>query len=124
MARCSRMMFLARIRAMKTSRRLLLLLALVAASALLSVHTPPAHAYVEAAMSLGAVVAQSSNVILMRVESVDREKSIIIYRKVQDIKGKHPVDVIKHNIGRGGPRANEWEGEMELGEAGQKSGKV
>src|SRR2546421_8146044 len=111
--------FLARIRAMKTGRRLLSLGALVAASAFLSVHAPPAHAYVEAAMSLGAVVAQSSNVILMRVESVDRERNIIIYRKVQDIKGKHPVDVIKHNIGRGGLRPNEWKVQMDWAEPGK-----
>jgi hypothetical protein len=91
-------------------------LALLAALAL---WTRPAHAYVEAAMSLGAVVNQSSNVLLMRVERVDREKNLIVYRKVRDIKGKHPTDVIKHNIGRGGLRANEWKPQMDWAEPGK-----
>jgi FG-GAP-like repeat/FG-GAP repeat len=100
-------------------RRLLICAALIVASAMLSWQTPRAHAYVEAPMSLGAVLAQSSNVILMRVESVDRDKNLIIYRKVQDIKGKHPLDVIKHNIGRGGLRPNEWKVQMDWAEPGK-----
>ncbi len=76
-------------------------------------------AYVEAPMSLGAIVAQSTNVVLMRVESVDKEKNFIIYRKIRDIKGKHPQDVIVHNIGRGGLRANEWKPQMDWAEPGK-----
>ncbi len=76
-------------------------------------------AYVEAPFSLGSVLAQSSNVLLMRVEMVDKEKNLIIYRKVQDIKGKHNGDVIKHNIGRGGLRPNEWKPQMDWAEPGK-----
>src|SRR5688572_1316443 len=101
---------------MKSTPRLLFLAALVGA---LAVGTRPADAYIEAAMSFGAVVAQSSNIVLMRVESVDREKNLIVYRKVQDIKGKHPTDVIKHNIGRGGLRPNEWKPQMDWAEPGK-----
>jgi len=79
----------------------------------------PAHAYVEAAMSLGAVVAQSSNIVLMRVEAVDKVNNVIVYRKIADIKGKHPQDVIKHNIGRGGLRPNEWKPQMDWAEPGK-----
>ncbi len=78
-----------------------------------------AHAYVEAPMSLGAIVQQSTNIVLMRVESVDKEKNLIIYRKVRDVKGKHPTDVIKHNIGRGGLRPNEWKPQMDWAEPGK-----
>jgi hypothetical protein len=77
------------------------------------------YAYVEAPMSLGAVVAQSTNVVLVRVESVDKQKNVIIYRKVQDIKGKHPTDVIKHNIGRGGLRPDEWKPPIDWAEPGK-----
>ena len=91
---------------------------LLAAGGLLCFLTP-AIAYIEAAMSLGSIVDQCSNIVLMRVESVDKEKSIIIYRKVRDIKGKHNGDVIKHNIGKGGLRANEWKHADRLGRAGQ-----
>ncbi len=78
-----------------------------------------AYAYVEAPMSLGAIVQQSTNIVLMRVESVDKEKNLIIFRKVRDVKGKHPTEVIKHNIGRGGLRPNEWKVQMDWAEPGK-----
>ena len=81
--------------------------------------TQRSHAYVEAPMSLGAIIQQSTNIVLMRVESVDKEKNLIIYRKVRDVKGKHPQDVIKHNIGRGGLRPNEWKPQMDWAEPGK-----
>src|SRR3974390_2766529 len=101
------------------NHRLFICVALIVGLGYVSWHTPPAHAYVEAPFSLGAVLAQSSHVVLMRVESVDREKNLIIYRKVQDIKNKHPQEVIKHNIGRGGLRANEWKPQMDWAEPGK-----
>lgn len=67
----------------------------------------PVRAYVEAPMSFGAVVSQSVAICLMQVEKVDKAQSIIIYRKIQDIKGKHPQEVIKHTI----------KGELRPGEA-------
>jgi hypothetical protein len=76
-------------------------------------------AYVEAPMSLGAVIAQSSNIVVMKVEKVDKEKNLILFRKVQDLKGKHPTEVIKHNIGRGGFHPREWQCIMEWGQAGK-----
>jgi hypothetical protein len=82
---------------------------------------PAGLAYVEAPMSLGAVVAQSTNVVLVRVESVDKQKNLIVYRKVKDIKGKHPTDVIKHNIGRAGLRPDEWKPPMEWAEPGKQA---
>jgi hypothetical protein len=76
-------------------------------------------AYVEAPMSLGAIVTQSTNVVLMRVERVDKEKNYIVYRKIRDIKGKHPQEEIVHNIGRGGLRPNEWKPQMDWAEPGK-----
>lgn len=81
--------------------------------------TQTSQAYVEAPMSLGAIVQQSTNIVLMRVESVDKDKNLIIYRKIRDIKGKHPQDVIKHNIGKGGLRPNEWKPQMDWAEPGK-----
>src|SRR5436190_77647 len=93
-----------------TLRRLLLALAALALA------TAPARAYVEAAHSLGAVVQLSTNIVLVKVEQVDKQKNTIVYRKVRDIKGKHPTDVIKHNIGRGGFHPREWQYPMEWAE--------
>jgi hypothetical protein len=76
-------------------------------------------AYVEAPMSLGAVIQQSSHIMLVRVQAVDREKNIIIFRKERDIKGKHPTEIIKHNVGRGGLRPNEWKPQMDWAEPGK-----
>lgn len=81
----------------------------------------PAAAYVEAPMSLGAVIAQSTNVCVMTVTKVDKQQNLIIYQKVSDIKGKHPQTVIKHNIGRGGLRAGEWEQIMRWAEVGKQA---
>ncbi len=80
---------------------------------------PLAHAYVEISYSLGRVVNESTNVMLLRVESVDKEKNLIIYRKVSDIKGKHPTEVVKHNIGRGGFHPREWQNIMAWAEPGK-----
>ena len=91
------------------------LLALAAVSCWL----PSAPAYVEVPMSLGAVVAQSSHIMVLRVEKVDKEKNLIIYRKVRDLKGTHPQEVVKHNIGRTGFHPREWQFTMEWAEPGK-----
>ncbi|MBX9626260.1 MAG: VCBS repeat-containing protein [Gemmataceae bacterium] len=93
-------------------RRLLIPAALLAAAG-------PARAYVEAPQSLGSVIQQSTNIVLMTVTKVDKQQNLIVYQKVQDIKGKHPADAIKHNIGRGGLRAGEWEEIMAWAEVGK-----
>ncbi|MBL8798159.1 MAG: HEAT repeat domain-containing protein [Planctomycetia bacterium] len=58
-------------------------------------------AYVEIPYTLGRVVNESSNIVLMKVEKVNKERRLIYYTKVADLKGKHPADVIKHNISDG-----------------------
>ncbi|OWK36738.1 FG-GAP repeat domain-containing protein [Fimbriiglobus ruber] len=85
----------------------------------LAVVAVPAPAYVEAPMSLGSVIQQSVVICSMVVTKVDKQNNLIIFQKVADIKGKHPQDVIKHNIGRGGLRAGEWEEIMRWAEVGK-----
>src|SRR4051794_35293456 len=79
----------------------------------------PAAAYVEAPITLADVIKQSTHVVTMQVVKVDREKNLIVYQKVADVKGKHPQDQIKHNIGRGGLRPGEWEEIMKWAEVGK-----
>jgi len=86
--------------------------------ALLTV-TPSARAYVEVPHSLGQIVNLSTHVVLMQVESVDRDKNLIVYRKVRDLKGKHPQEVIKHNIGKAGFHEREWKITMAWAEVGK-----
>jgi hypothetical protein len=103
-----------------TTRRLLTgSLAALAGVALVGALLPPASAYVEAPHSLGQVITLSTNVMVLRVEKVDRQKNLIIYRKVRDLKGTHPTDVVKHNIGQNGYNAREWQYAMEWAEVGK-----
>jgi hypothetical protein len=94
---------------------------LVAAAAVAAVlaSARPAAAYVEVPITLADVIKQSTNIVQMQVIKVDREKNLIIYQKLQDVKGKHPQEQIKHNIGRGGLRPGEWEEIMKWAEVGK-----
>jgi hypothetical protein len=100
---------------MKTTLKLLAPALLLAAMLLAA---PSARAYVEAPYTLGRLIQESSNIILMRVEKVDHEKNLIIYRKVKDLKGVHPTDIIKHNIGHAGFNPREWQYCMEGAQVG------
>lgn len=100
--------------------RLSVALATVLTATLLSL-TPRSQAYIEAPHSFGQVVAQSSNILVMQVEKVDRERNLIIYRKVRDVKGVHQGDIIKHNIGKAGFHPREWQTIMAWAEVGKQA---
>jgi hypothetical protein len=78
-------------------------------------------AYVEAPYSLGQVCQESTNIVLVEVVKVNKEKNLIIYKKLQDLKGKHPAEVIKHNIGQRGYHEREWKNVMAWAEVGKKA---
>jgi hypothetical protein len=59
-----------------------------------------ARAYIDIAYSLGRIIKESSNIMSVRVASVDRQANRIIFQKVRDIKGQHRGDLIKHEIGQ------------------------
>src|SRR5712691_3685746 len=91
-------------------------LAVIAALAL----APAARAYVEAAHSFGQVISLSTNIVLVRVEKVEKDKRVIVYSKIRDIKGKHPTDIIKHNLGASnGFHPREFQYPMEWAEVGK-----
>lgn len=79
---------------MSLLRRQLVILAAILVVATLA---PPANAYIAVPLqTLGHTVGESTHVMLVRVEKVSREKGIIIYAKVRDLKGKYPKDKLKH----------------------------
>ena len=94
---------------------------LLAAVALLSSFGRPARAYVEVPYTLGRILSESTNVVLLRVEKVDKQKNLIVYRKVQDIKGTHPGDTVKHNIAQAGFNPREWQNVMAWAEEGKQA---
>src|SRR5215213_6087399 len=79
----------------------------------------PAFAYVEAPMSFGAIVQQSTAICVMVVDKVDKANQLIVYRKVSDVKGKMEQTTIKHNIGKNGLRPGEWQEIMNWAEVGK-----
>jgi len=91
----------------------------VVASLLLLILNHRASGYVEVGFPLGKVVGDSTNILLMVVETVDKTKNTIIYKKVRDIKGIHPGDVLKHNIGQAGFHPREWQNVMAWAEPGK-----
>jgi hypothetical protein len=78
-----------------------------------------ARGYVEAGYTLGRLIGESTNVVLVRVEKLDRERNLIIYHKVRDIKGTHPGDAINHEIGKRGFHPREWQTIMNWVEVGK-----
>jgi hypothetical protein len=105
---------------MPEHKRLGCCLAALAAVLGLTLLLSPAQAYVEAPYTLGRIIAESTGaVVLMRVEKVDKQNNIVFYRKVADLKNKHPTDQIIHNIGKGGLRPNEWKQVMDWAEPGK-----
>jgi hypothetical protein len=95
--------------------------AYLAACLALLAAVPGARAYVEAPYSLGRVCQESTHIVFVEVVKVNKDKNLIIYKKLEDLKGKHPKDEIKHNIGQRGFHAREWQNVMAWAEAGKKA---
>lgn len=76
-------------------------------------------AYIEQAYTLGRVVQEATSISVLRVEKVDKEKNLILFRKVQDLKGTLPGEIAKHNIARAGFHEREWKTIMEWAEPGK-----
>ncbi len=93
----------------------------VAACVVLLATVPAARAYVEIPYTLGRVCQESTNIVLVEVVKVNKEKNLIIFKKLEDLKGKHPKDEIKHNIGQRGYHAREWQNVAAWAEVGKKA---
>jgi hypothetical protein len=78
-------------------------------------------AYVEAPHTLGRCIHESTNVVLVEIARVDKDKGLIIYKKIKDLKGKHGEDLIKHNIGKRGFHPREWQNVMAWAEVGKQA---
>jgi hypothetical protein len=80
---------------------------------------PPARAYIEAPYSLGKILIDATNILVIQVDKVDKVNNRILYKKVQDIKGVHPSDVLRHNIAQAGFHPREWQTVMAWAEPGK-----
>ena len=95
--------------------------AFVAACAAMLAVVPVAPAYVEVPYTLGRICQESTNIVLVEVVKVNKEKNLIIFKKLEDLKGKHDKDEIKHNIDKRGYHPREWQNIMAWAEAGKKA---
>jgi hypothetical protein len=81
---------------MNTIRRLAVTLALLAG---FFAFTPSLPAYIGGPpMTLGLMCGWSTHVMIARVDRLDKDKRIIVFQKVRDIKGKWPAAVIRHHF--------------------------
>src|SRR5262245_21165429 len=72
------------------------LLAILAAALLLGAQ-PLAQAYVGGPpLSLGMMCHWSTHVMIARIEKLNRDKGVIIYRKIRDVKGRWPTETFRH----------------------------
>jgi HEAT repeat protein len=51
--------------------------------------------------TLGRVVNQSTSIVVLQVDKVSREKQVVIYKKVADLKGKGSDEPVKHKLSEG-----------------------
>src|SRR5437016_4629133 len=60
----------------------------------------PAPAYIDhfGLYTLRFVIEQSTTITVLRVDKVNREKRVIVFAKVADLKGKTPEGEIRHQI--------------------------
>src|SRR5688572_26763489 len=70
---------------------------------------PACLAYVEVPYTLGRTCQESTNILLVEVTRVNKEKGTVVFKKLKDLKGQHPGDEIKHNIGKRGFHPREWQ---------------
>src|SRR5947209_2130497 len=61
----------------------------------------PSRAYIGRPPTLGRLVRyDAADIAVIRVEEVSKEKGVIVYKKVDDLKGKYPTDQIRQVVGR------------------------
>ena len=71
--------------------------------ALLLAFAPRARAYIDICPTLGRIILESSNIALIEVEKTHREKRIVIYKRVADLKGELLEGPIRHQLTDGHP---------------------
>jgi hypothetical protein len=76
---------------------------------------------IEKLYTLGEFYKEAPNIVLVEVARINKEKNLIIYKKVRDLKGKHAEAEIKHNIGTHGYHEREWKSIMAWAQVGKRA---
>lgn len=62
----------------------------------------PAHGFIRVRYSLGRIASESSTITVVRIAEIQSANNVITFRKVRDIRGKHPSETLRQIIGRNG----------------------
>src|SRR5262249_19276456 len=60
--------------------------------------TVQASAYIAAMPTLAKIITDSSHIVVLQVDKVNREEQVIVFKKAADLKGKGLSDVVKHKL--------------------------
>jgi HEAT repeat protein len=64
---------------------------------------PRSLAYIDICPTLGRIILESSDIALVQVDKTHRDKRIVIFKKLADLKGQIPDGPIKHQLTDGHP---------------------
>jgi HEAT repeat protein len=74
---------------------------LVGAAVALCAAAGPAPGYIDRPPTLGRLVQyDATHVAVLRVEAVSKDKRLVVYRKVADLKGKYPAERVRQRVAR------------------------
>ena len=96
----------------------LALAAVLCMMSLIVLFSRPAQAYVEIPYTLGRLVNESTHIMTLKLEKVDKANRRLIFSKIADLKGKHPQNEVKHVINNGFEE-REWKTIMNWAEPGK-----
>jgi HEAT repeat protein len=60
--------------------------------------TAPSWAYIAAMLTLGKVSNDASHIVVLEVDKVSRDRQVVIFKKIADLKGKGSPDLAKHKL--------------------------
>src|SRR5262245_48330026 len=61
----------------------------------------PSQAFVDFSPTLGKVISQSDHIVVLEVDRVNREKQVLVLKRVAELKGRGAPEVVKHQISDG-----------------------
>ncbi|OAI48957.1 hypothetical protein AYO44_06630 [Planctomycetaceae bacterium SCGC AG-212-F19] len=86
-----------------------LLVLLAACLLMLAGGEPWARAYIDVPpQTLGRMCSYSTDIAVLRVEKVDKQKRVILFRKVQVLKGDWPGEIIRHAVAKEMSHVLDW----------------
>jgi hypothetical protein len=87
----------------------------------LGVAVSPARARIEAPYSLGQMCKESAHIVVLEIVRVNRDKNLIFFKTVAELKGKHPGGEIRHHICKREDDPREWQNVMEWAAVGKRA---